>query len=124
MAIRPILRFPDSLLSREAKTVEEFDAALRALADDLLDTMRAAPGIGITAPHIGILQRLTVSSRLKCSHYNRSRLSEASSCPRCFSLFRRLGEPSLPASDHPESCDLKAEQHSEMHTAGLRWAER
>nr|WP_082557321.1 MULTISPECIES: peptide deformylase [unclassified Ensifer] len=60
MAIHPILRFPDSLLSREAKTVEEFDAALRALADDLLDTMRAAPGIGITAPHIGILQRLTV----------------------------------------------------------------
>lgn len=60
MAIRPILRFPDPLLSREAKIVDHFDDALRALADDLLDTMRAAPGIGITAPHIGILQRLTV----------------------------------------------------------------
>lgn len=60
MAIRPILRFPDPLLSRETKTVDLFDDALRALADDLLDTMRAAPGIGITAPHIGILQRLTV----------------------------------------------------------------
>ncbi|MGH6808722.1 MAG: peptide deformylase [Ensifer adhaerens] len=60
MAIRPILRFPDPLLSREAKTVDHFDDALRVLADDLLETMRAAPGIGITAPHIGILQRLTV----------------------------------------------------------------
>lgn len=60
MAIRPILRFPDPLLSREAKAVDHFDDALRALADDLLDTMRAAPGIGITAPHVGILQRLTV----------------------------------------------------------------
>lgn len=60
MAIRPILRFPDPLLSQEAKIVDHFDDSLRALADDLLDTMRAAPGIGITAPHIGILQRLTV----------------------------------------------------------------
>lgn len=60
MAIRPIVRFPDPVLSREANTVDLFDAALRSLADDLLDTMRAAPGIGITAPHIGVLQRLTV----------------------------------------------------------------
>ncbi|GGC75227.1 peptide deformylase-like protein [Chelatococcus reniformis] len=37
-----------------------FDEALRSLAADLLDTLRAAPGIGITAPHVGILQRLVV----------------------------------------------------------------
>jgi peptide deformylase len=43
-----------------ATPVERFDAELAALANDLLETMRAAPGIGITAPHIGILQRLTV----------------------------------------------------------------
>ncbi|OOG75773.1 peptide deformylase [Sinorhizobium sp. A49] len=60
MAIRPLVRFPDPILNREAQTVDRFDDALQALADDLLDTMRAAPGIGITAPHIGILQRLTV----------------------------------------------------------------
>lgn len=35
-----------------------FDAELRHLADDLVDTMRAAPGIGITAPHIGVPLRL------------------------------------------------------------------
>lgn len=38
----------------------EFGPGLAALAQDLLDTMRAAPGIGITAPHLGILERLTV----------------------------------------------------------------
>lgn len=37
-----------------------FDENLRALAADLLETMRAAPGIGITAPHIGVAKRLVV----------------------------------------------------------------
>lgn len=60
MAIRPIVRFPNPLLSQKADTVTRFDAALEALAADLLDTMRAAQGIGITAPHIGVLQRVTV----------------------------------------------------------------
>jgi len=57
---RPILRFPDPRLALPAAAVVEFDDALAALAADLLDTMRAAPGIGITAPHTGVLQRLTV----------------------------------------------------------------
>ncbi|MDQ0393564.1 peptide deformylase [Labrys monachus] len=43
-----------------AAEVLAFDAETRALADDLRDTMRAAPGIGITAPHLGILKRLVV----------------------------------------------------------------
>ncbi|CAN7482690.1 peptide deformylase [Ensifer sp. ENS07] len=60
MAIRPIVRFPNPLLTRKAETITRFDAALEALAADLLDTMRDAPGVGITAPHIGILERLTV----------------------------------------------------------------
>ncbi|WDZ78029.1 peptide deformylase [Ensifer adhaerens] len=60
MATRPIVRFPNPLLSQKAETVTRFDAALGGLADDLLDTMRAAPGIGITAPHVGVLQRVTV----------------------------------------------------------------
>ncbi|WP_426230090.1 peptide deformylase [Pararhizobium sp. DWP3-4] len=60
MSRRPILRFPDPRLSMPAGAVVQFDAALAALAADLLDTMRAAPGIGITAPHIGLLQRLAV----------------------------------------------------------------
>jgi len=40
--------------------VTSFDADLQSLAADLLQTMRAAPGVGITAPHIGVLKRLVV----------------------------------------------------------------
>lgn len=60
MSIRPILRFPDPRLAMPAAPIEHFNADLAALAADLLDTMRAAPGIGITAPHIGVFQRVTV----------------------------------------------------------------
>lgn len=60
MTIRPIVRYPDPRLAQPAAPVTLFDDALRALADDLRDTMHAAPGIGITAPHIGVLLRLVV----------------------------------------------------------------
>lgn len=60
MAIRPIIRFPDPRLRVAAESVTRFDADLRGLAGDLLDTMRAAPGVGITAPHLGLPLRLVV----------------------------------------------------------------
>lgn len=60
MPVRPILNFPDPRLRLPAGPVTRFDADLRALAEDLLDTMRAAPGIGITAPHVGVSVRLVV----------------------------------------------------------------
>jgi peptide deformylase len=60
MAIHPIVRYPDPRLARIARPVTAFDGALRELAHDLLDTMHAAPGIGITAPHIGIPLRVVV----------------------------------------------------------------
>jgi peptide deformylase len=60
MPIRPIIRYPDPRLALVAQPVTLFDAALRDLARDLLETMHAAPGIGITAPHIGISLRVVV----------------------------------------------------------------
>ncbi|TCP91095.1 peptide deformylase [Rhizobium sp. PP-CC-2G-626] len=60
MTIRPIIPYPDTRLKTPAEPVTAFDSDLAALATDLLDTMRAAPGIGITGPHIGILQSITV----------------------------------------------------------------
>jgi peptide deformylase len=60
MTIRPIVRYPNPRLTLPAQPVTMFDAALRELADDLLATMHAAPGIGITAPHIGIRLRVVV----------------------------------------------------------------
>src|SRR6186997_3158488 len=60
MTIRPIVRYPDPRLALPAQPVTVFDDALRDLAADLLETMHAAPGIGITAPHIGISLRVVV----------------------------------------------------------------
>jgi peptide deformylase len=60
VAIRTILKYPDPGLSNPCEPVTVFDAALTALAHDLLDTMRAAPGVGITAAHIGVFTRLVV----------------------------------------------------------------
>jgi peptide deformylase len=60
MTIRTIVRYPDPRLAIPAQPVTSFDDALRELARDLLDTMRAAPGVGITAPHVGVSLRVVV----------------------------------------------------------------
>jgi peptide deformylase len=60
MTIRPIVRYPDRRLGTPAQPVTAFDSGLRDLAADLLETMRDAPGIGITAPHIGVPLRVVV----------------------------------------------------------------
>ena len=60
MTIRRILRYPDPGLFRVCSAVTSFDSTLSELADDLLETMRAAPGVGITAAHIGVDQRIFV----------------------------------------------------------------
>ncbi|MEN0097219.1 MAG: peptide deformylase [Brucella pseudogrignonensis] len=60
MTVREIVKFPDAALRAAAAPVTVFDNDLRLLAQDLLDTLRAAPGIGITAPHIGVLTRVVV----------------------------------------------------------------
>ncbi len=60
MALLPIVRYPDPRLRQPCQPVTVFDARLAELAGDLAATMRAAPGIGITAAHVGVLERLTV----------------------------------------------------------------
>ncbi len=60
MAIRPILSYPHPGLSEICAPVAVFDDTVTTLVDDLTDTMRAAPGVGITAAHIGVRQRVFV----------------------------------------------------------------
>src|ERR1700730_16942567 len=55
-----VLQFSDHPLRATAQRVVAFDEDLCSLATDLLDTLRAASAIGITAPHIGVLKRLAV----------------------------------------------------------------
>ena len=60
MAIREILEVPDPRLKLISKRVETFDADLRALAADMLETMYDAPGIGLAAIQVGVPLRLLV----------------------------------------------------------------
>lgn len=60
MAIRSIVAYPHMTLSTRCEPVTQFGPELEALAQDLLETMRAAPGVGITAAHIGVLRRIFV----------------------------------------------------------------
>jgi len=64
MSLLKIHHYPDSVLKQKAAPVTTFDAELRQLASDMLDTMYAAPGVGLAAPQVGISRRLIV---LDCS---------------------------------------------------------
>ncbi|MFC3164145.1 peptide deformylase [Ciceribacter thiooxidans] len=60
MAVLPLVTYPHPALKAACAPVTDFGPGLSTLADDLYDTMKAAPGVGITAAHVGILQRLVV----------------------------------------------------------------
>lgn len=60
MAQLPILRYPDPRLHKVAKPVEAVDARIRALIDDMFETMYAAKGIGLAATQVDVHERLLV----------------------------------------------------------------
>ena len=60
MALREILVVPDPVLKQVSQPVEKVDDELRALMDDMLETMYAAPGIGLAAPQIDVPLRVIV----------------------------------------------------------------
>ena len=53
MAVLPIRTYPDGVLRRKAQPVERIDDALQQLIDDMIETMYAAPSIGLAAPQVG-----------------------------------------------------------------------
>ena len=60
MAILKIVTYPDPILQRKAKSVPKVTRQVRSLIDDMLETMYAAPGVGLAAPQVGIRQRVIV----------------------------------------------------------------
>ena len=60
MALRKIVTLPDPVLKRKARAITKFDKNLQTLIDDMVETMRAAPGVGLAAPQIGLSDRLVV----------------------------------------------------------------
>ena len=60
MTLRKIVTLPDAVLRRKAHTVTKFDKNLQTLIDDMVETMREAPGVGLAAPQIGLSERIIV----------------------------------------------------------------
>ena len=60
MTLRTIVTLPDPVLRRKARPVTKFDKDLHTLIDDMVETMREAPGVGLAAPQIGLSERLLV----------------------------------------------------------------
>ncbi len=60
MPVRPILKYGNEVLKRPTERVTQFDAELQALIDDMIDTVHAAPGIGLAANQIGVSKRVAV----------------------------------------------------------------
>ena len=60
MALLPILKYPDVRLKKVASPVVRFDAELGRLADDMAETMYAAPGIGLAATQVDVHQQVVV----------------------------------------------------------------
>jgi peptide deformylase len=60
MAVREIVTIPDPVLRRKARKVTEVDADVRKLINEMVESMREAPGVGLAAPQVGVSSRVIV----------------------------------------------------------------
>lgn len=60
MTIKPLVLLPDPVLRKQSVAIERVDESVRALADDMLETMYDAPGIGLAAIQVGVARRMLV----------------------------------------------------------------
>lgn len=58
--LRPVLQYPDPTLAKVSEPVAEINDEIRALAQDMLDTLTTVGGVGIAAPQIGVLKRVVI----------------------------------------------------------------
>jgi peptide deformylase len=105
MAIRNILIHPDPRLKKVTSPVAGVDDDLRRLADDMLETMYDAPGIGLAAPQIGVMQRVIVMDCVK----------DAAATPEPMVLINpEIIWASEQASVYEEGCLSIPEQYAEV----------
>ena len=118
MAIREILTAPDPRLREVSKPVDKVDDALRALMDDMLETMYDAPGIGLAAPQVGINARLIV---LDCVKGDKE-------TPRPLIMFNpEIVASSDESSTYEEGCLSIPEQYGDVTRPAevtVRWIDR
>jgi peptide deformylase len=105
MSIRPIILHPDPRLKKVADPVATITAELRRLADDMLETMYDAPGIGLAAPQVGVGARLLVMDCVK----------DEAAPPRPMILFNpRVTWTSEELNSYDEGCLSIPEHYAEV----------
>ncbi|MEN3975121.1 peptide deformylase [Emcibacter sp. SYSU 3D8] len=129
MAIRTIVTVPDPILKQVSKPVETVDDALRALMDDMLETMYDAPGIGLAAIQVGVPKRVLVmdiateeEGRMPRHFVNPEIVWEseelASYQEGCLSVPESFGDVDRPAEVKVRYLDYNGEPR-EIHATGL-----
>ena len=102
MALRQILEFPDPRLRTRAEPVTAFDAELALLIDDMLETMYAAPGIGLAATQVNVHRQVIVID-----------VSKDGSQPQVF-INPEILDPSEDHSVYSEGCLSVPEVYAEV----------
>ena len=123
--IRPIVLHPDARLKKKSVHVESINDALIKLAEDMMETMYDAPGIGLAAPQVGVLERLIVMDCAKKEDEEPdpvimiNPLITASSEEKsvyeegCLSIPDHFAEVTRPELVQVQWVDLDGKQHSE-----------
>jgi len=95
MALREIVTLPAPILRRKARPVTKFDKDLQTLIDDMIETMREAPGVGLAAPQVDIPLQLAVVEYAE----GEDELEEEMSEPLPKQLFVLINPEIIKASD-------------------------
>jgi peptide deformylase len=104
MALRDILKIPDKRLRLVSEPVKRIDADIRALADDMFETMYDAPGIGLAAIQVGVPKRVVVMDLSK---------KDEAQQPRVF-INPEITWASTDVSTHEEGCLSIPEYYEEV----------
>lgn len=117
MSLRPILIHPDPRLKKVCAPVPQITPEVRRLAEDMLDTMYHAPGVGLAAPQVGVLARLFVMDCVK----------EEGAAPRPLVLINpEVVWSSDEVSTYEEGCLSIPEQYAEVTRPArvrMRWTD-
>lgn len=122
MSLRKIVTLPDPVLRRKARPIAKIDKDLGALVDDMVETMREAPGVGLAAPQIGLSERLIV-----VEYYEREEDEEDEEAPK--KVWAVINPEIVKASEETlmgvEGCLSipgllgEVERHAEIQVKGL-----
>jgi peptide deformylase len=122
MTLRKIVTLPDPVLRRKARPITRFDKDLQTLINDMVETMRDAPGVGLAAPQIGLSERLIV-----VEYYEREEDEEKEDAPK--KVWAVINPEIVKASEEMlmgvEGCLSipgvvgEVQRHAEVHVRGL-----